>query len=134
LISDFPLELASHGKSELTQIAIEYERDQAIFYAYAKEGYSLKEIGVCFGLNYSQVSRIVQWQRMGDRDMQHICCFLGRDNYNNYLASRYERSSPHFQRNHTRSCLNASASIASGKITIVRRPAAWFTFRQSTVI
>jgi hypothetical protein len=28
LISDFPLELASHGKSGLTQIAIEYERDQ----------------------------------------------------------------------------------------------------------
>lgn len=36
--------------------------DEAIAAAYVSGGYSMKEIGRCFGLHYSRVSRIVQWE------------------------------------------------------------------------
>jgi len=48
----------------LSQFAKAHERDEAIYFAYASGGYSLKEIGDYFGLHYSRISRILQKQRM----------------------------------------------------------------------
>jgi hypothetical protein len=36
------------------------DRDEAIATACASGGYTLKEVGACFGLHYARVSRIVQ--------------------------------------------------------------------------
>ena len=41
-------------------------RDSAIQQAYASGGYSMKAIGDYFGLHYSRVSRIVNYERMAN--------------------------------------------------------------------
>jgi REP element-mobilizing transposase RayT len=48
----------------LAEISATYDRDEAIFQAYASGGYTLQKIGDHFGLHYSSVSRIVRDRRV----------------------------------------------------------------------